>query len=43
MIALQIIFSTKKEERQLDFIKERKSGFYSNLSSFASKLPGLEY
>jgi len=43
MIALQVSFSAKKEARQLDFIKALKSGFYSSLSSFASKLSGLEY
>jgi len=43
MIALQVSFSAKKEARQLDFIKALKSGFYSSLSSFVSKLPGLEY
>jgi len=43
MIALQVSFSVKKEARQLDFIKAPKSGFYSSLSDFPSKLPGLEY
>jgi len=43
LIALQVSFSAKKEARQLDFIKALGSGFYSSLSSFASKLPGLEY
>jgi len=40
MIALQVRFSAKKEATQLDFIKALKSGFYSSLFSFASKLPG---
>jgi len=43
MIALQVIFSAKKESRQLDFIKARKSGFCSSLFGFTSKLSGLEF
>jgi len=43
IIAFQVNFSAKKEATQLEFIKASKSGFYSSLSTFASKLPGFDY
>jgi len=41
--ALEVSFPEKKESLKLEFIWSLKSGLNSSLSSFASKLLGLDY
>ena len=43
LAALQVIFTTKKEAEQLEFIKSPKSAICANLSSFGSQLPDLDF